>query len=639
MTRFNASFKPYAFMVAAAWWLPSSAPALAANDFWDTAASGVWQTGSNWLDNTTPAGGDTATFNLAGAYMVTFNGTPPAIRVLGLSNGVNATFTSIGAAAGQISTLRVNSASGSQNVHIQSGSNLSLGTSGGLFTPSKPLHLTVGNVLSVASGSTLNVRFGSDVVTSELSGDGQVNVSGAGSTLNVSSANGIGVRTLNATAGGVLQTSTAFIGSGEIASVSGSGSQWIATGSLVVDGEGTLNITAGGKVQSLSGIIGAGIVSDETGFVTVSGDGSQWNISANLVVGDASGVGRLDVTGGGSVSSVDGAIGVTNAFGAAEGTATVTGGAWTMTGRLSVGGEPNPGPAGQGTLNIQPAGIVSAAQGVILFPDAHVNLQGGTLDASAISYHEGIQGNQFQWTSGTLHVGTFNGNLTNQGGTLAPGSASPGNGAGSTTIDGNYTQQLGGALEIEIGGSLAVSEFDFVNVTGNALLDGELELSLINGFLPTPSQTFAILIASSVQGAFDNALPNQRVATSDGLGSFLVHYGPGSPFDPAQIVLSSFQAGGLLGDYNQNGVVDAADYTVWRDTLGSTTNLAANGNGNTLIDAADYNVWKQNFGRTSGGGAGAAVPEPGSAALVACGLLFILRSSSRRRFVLPSAVA
>ena len=50
---------------------------------------------------------------------------------------------------------------------------------------------------------------------------------------------------------------------------------------------------------------------------------------------------------------------------------------------------------------------------------------------------------------------------------------------------------------------------------------------------------------------------------------------------------------GVLGDYNLNGVVDAADYTVWRNTLGQVADgLAADGNASGTIDAGDYDVWK-----------------------------------------------
>lgn len=69
---------------------------------------------------------------------------------------------------------------------------------------------------------------------------------------------------------------------------------------------------------------------------------------------------------------------------------------------------------------------------------------------------------------------------------------------------------------------------------------------------------------------------------------------------------------GLTGDYNRDGAVDVADYTVWRNTLHSTTSLAADGNRNGVIDDDDYTVWKSNFGAAAESEAGATVPEPSS---------------------------
>ena len=74
-----------------------------------------------------------------------------------------------------------------------------------------------------------------------------------------------------------------------------------------------------------------------------------------------------------------------------------------------------------------------------------------------------------------------------------------------------------------------------------------------------------------------------------------------------------------FGDYNNNGVVDAADYTIWQDTLGSLLDLSADGDGNGVIDEADYLVWKNGFGMvvpaSAASSATMAIPEPGSLAL------------------------
>jgi hypothetical protein len=58
----------------------------------------------------------------------------------------------------------------------------------------------------------------------------------------------------------------------------------------------------------------------------------------------------------------------------------------------------------------------------------------------------------------------------------------------------------------------------------------------------------------------------------------------------------------VTSDYNGDGVVDAADYAVRRDTLGQTgIGLAAVGDGNDIVDVGDYDNWKNHFGHTAGG--------------------------------------
>ena len=84
----------------------------------------------------------------------------------------------------------------------------------------------------------------------------------------------------------------------------------------------------------------------------------------------------------------------------------------------------------------------------------------------------------------------------------------------------------------------------------------------------------------------------------------------------------------LLGDYNGNGEVDAADYTVWADNFGSTTLLDADGNGDGMVDAADYTIWADNFGTGAAQAQGLVIPEPGTLGLLGVGLWGLV---SRRR--------
>jgi len=92
-------------------------------------------------------------------------------------------------------------------------------------------------------------------------------------------------------------------------------------------------------------------------------------------------------------------------------------------------------------------------------------------------------------------------------------------------------------------------------------------------------------------------------------------------------------ATGLLGDYNDNGEIDAADYSKWRDTMtggGALTNDPTPG----TVDESDFTYWRDHFGETLGSGAGSQsasyVPEPSTLLLMLMAVGFIVLGKSRR---------
>ena len=88
------------------------------------------------------------------------------------------------------------------------------------------------------------------------------------------------------------------------------------------------------------------------------------------------------------------------------------------------------------------------------------------------------------------------------GGLVNSGLLTPGNSPGYLSISGDYTQSGVGVLGIELAGLLAGSEYDVLAVSGQANLAGTIEVSLLNGFLPSADDVFDILTASVIDGDF-----------------------------------------------------------------------------------------------------------------------------------------
>jgi hypothetical protein len=69
----------------------------------------------------------------------------------------------------------------------------------------------------------------------------------------------------------------------------------------------------------------------------------------------------------------------------------------------------------------------------------------------------------------------------------------------------------------------------------------------------------------------------------------------------------------MAGDYNADGQVDAADYTAWRDAVGTTgVLLPSDGDTDGQVGAGDYAVWRRDYGRAAGP---LPLPEPATLAL------------------------
>ncbi len=198
-------------------------------------------------------------------------------------------------------------------------------------------------------------------------------------------------------------------------------------------------------------------------------------------------------------------------------------------------------------------------------------------------------------------------------------------GTGNTTVAAGAalggTGSLAGAVLFEES-STFLTQFisgmiDPLAITGNVDLNALANSLSVIG-TGTGSSWVIATYGGSLTGTFENIT-----------SGFSVDYGTGSN---SQITLNLAGPMGVAGDYNQNGIVDAADYVFWRNNLGAGSLPNEGGISPGFVDAADYNFWRSRFGFTSGAGAGfgsSNVPEPASVVLIGLAL-FALAGVARR---------
>jgi hypothetical protein len=215
---------------------------------------------------------------------------------------------------------------------------------------------------------------------------------------------------------------------------------------------------------------------------------------------------------------------------------------------------------------------------------------------------------------GALHTGslTNNGTIYISSGVFTTGTA---------TISSN------GTLEIGIDGTIRNTNYGAFVASGSINLAGTLIVNTGFFYFSTVGDAFDILDWGTRTGTFSSVQLPPLLA--------------GQAWDTSQLyttgVISVVAAAGVPGDYNGNGIVDAADYTVWRDHLGQTFALPNRSVANTgPIAAADFTFWKSQFGQHAGSAAAdngnVAVPEPATLWLFLAG---ILTMCSRRRLLVP----
>ncbi len=519
--------------------------ASAQTDNW-TGSTGVWSDPAQW-DNGIPATGEnivigTSTANSTDDFSL-------AIGSLTLSNPTDSLIISDGVALNASNAISnagsIQLSSAGSNTYLQITGNVALTGTG-----SVTLGSTGPNYITGASGTGTEVLTSSNTIQGAgsigngamgfvNSGTVNANTSAAGLFINVSSANFNNTGTLEATSGGNLT----------ITGPANSFTNYNSTTNTLTGGTYTAN---GGNIYfagSTSGIttLSARVTQEASGQIINTTTGA--NAFANLSSITSTGV--LTTTAGFTqpgVFSMAGALNILPKTVINVGSvkqiinSALTGGQWVMDFSLNITGTPARIVTNSATVTLSGGTFRNIADGTDAFASLQSNkkslrvmnfakfttngsltnigqmlVQNGctmTIGGTGTSYTQttgkttmdGILKGAVKITGGTyLGAGSVTGNVTVGGGT-SNATFSVGD-AGKTAqmkITGAYSQLTNGILSTGISGTTLGKQYSQLTVSGAATLGGTLAAPVLSGFIPTVGETFTVLSAHSISGAFTN---------------------------------------------------------------------------------------------------------------------------------------
>lgn len=505
---------------------------------WNNPAGGSFQTATNWDPQTVPASGDTAVFGLQTAYSVDIG--MAATERLEIRNG-DVTFTNANYAVAATDfvpsgTLLDNSiltlASGSL-----SGIHMLIGESAAARVDVKAgaiLNYTGSVQVGGPGNGILIINNGGQVLSGEGRiatglGGGQAEVEGPGALWNSGSlAVGFfgGVEANLFVSGGAQLVSDIgdvgfSTGSDGAVEIADDQSKWTLSGDLKIGegGTGFVNVLSGALVTCPNMILGISAFGD----TRVEGFGTQ---PAVVEVAGQVTVGQSNT---GSVSVVDGAE--TSAHDITAGAGPGSFGSITVAGKSTAG--PSFLSAEQNiVLGLEGGALMSIFEdGVVTCFDAALGVFAGSVGRAELGI-DSLAGDPARWvvngnlTLGGIGIGQValhnsanvtvgqtlfiepNGSIGGNGTFSAQmvvrnsGGNGPGNSVGTLIIESDYEQTATGKLTIETTG-IGEGEFDVLHVTGNATLDGTLEMLFPADYLPKAGDSFKFLeVDGTISGEF-----------------------------------------------------------------------------------------------------------------------------------------